>query len=471
MKKLIRIVIVGIVIVGLVLVGVWFGYSKVTEYQSFDKACEANTIAAYEAFLKRFPRSGYKSEIQSWLRTLQINTLEGYKSYATSFPDSRLAKKALDQAGNFAWEIAHTENTLGAYEQFISEYPTHPKTEEANQRLPQLRIQEASKAFAELTDVDGAIWDSDIGWPIIFTEITKRDTSLPPIDVDDLIMAMKIVNDGQDPGVSIEPPGMGSPVPSIMMSVPDHQNVRYIPDQINGTHLGMRLFEADRMLKALGFGEDPITHQTVRCAVAGFRTLPQLASKSEDLTTGYFGRIWFKPKEVVLIEAGNTILFDRIIMGVESESPYPAPTEFAHHFERNYNQFANEKPIYKELIRIAKFVAIARWLNDRGHLYSLALSDYQVQSVNTPSTTSTIQGLVKETYSEMWIQQYVLIGGVILDTRNTYKSGANTYIKNIPLGSFAKEVVKSKPYKTTIDWNFQIGGAQYKAVAIPLKGE
>lgn len=460
--------LVGIVIVGVILMGVWFGYSKITEYQTYNKVCDSNTVETCKAFLDRFPESKYISEIQSWLSTLRINSLEGYENFAKTFPNSRLTKIALERAGIFAWEIAQKENTLSAYEQFVTEYPTHTKAEEANRHLSLLRIQEARRAFAELTDVDGAIWDSEAGWPIIFAEITKKDSSLPPIDMDDLIMAMKIVNGGEDPGVSIEPPGMSSPILPFMTSVPEHQNVRYIPAQIEGTHLGLRLFEVDRMLKALGFGEDPITGQSVRCSVPEFKTLPQLARKSEDLTTGYFGRIWFKPKEVVLVEDGNTIVFDKIVMGVESESPYHAPTEFARHFEKNYRQFANEKPIYKELIRIAKFVAIARWLDDRGYLYNLALSDYQMKSINTPSQTSTIQGLVKETYSGMWIQQYVLIGGVILDTRNSYKGGANTYIKNMSLGNFAKEVVKSRPYKAAIDWNFQIGNSKYKAVAIPL---
>lgn len=63
----------------------------------------------------------------------------------------------------------------------------------------QLRIQEARKAFAELTDIDGAIWDDESGWPIVFAEITKKDISLPPIEIDDLIMAMKVVNEGEDP--------------------------------------------------------------------------------------------------------------------------------------------------------------------------------------------------------------------------------------------------------------------------------
>ncbi|MEW6619630.1 MAG: hypothetical protein AB1422_09920 [bacterium] len=83
-------------------------------------------------------------------------------------------------------------------------------------------------------------------------------------------------------------------------------------------------------------------------------------------------------------------MFDKIVMGVESESKYQAPEEFASFFENNYEEFAKEVPIYKELIRIAKFVAIARWLKDRGYLQNLALADYPIKPIDTPSKTPSI---------------------------------------------------------------------------------
>lgn len=458
MKKLI------IIIIGIALLALW-AYPYATRYYALKKAREVDTNEAYEKFIREYPESEYKSEIQAWLNVSRSESIDGYKNFTRNYPNSMFAKKVMERSGNLLWKIAEQENSLSSYENFVNEYPAHPRAQAAGGKLLHLRIQEARKELSQLTDIDGVIWDNEIGWPIVFADINKMDTTLPPIDLDDLIGTMIIVFQGLDPGVSIEPPGMDSKF-SAIMEMPEHQSVRYIPDQIKGTHLGLRLFEADRMLKALGFGKDPLTRQRVTCSVPGFKTLPQLARQSQNLEEGYFGRIWFKPRQVLLIEDGNTILFDRIVMGVLSESKYSAPTEFARHFERNYDQFSRDKLIYKELLRVAKFVAMARWLKDKGRT-NLNLSDYRLQAVDTPKKTLTVLGTVKETYEGMWIKQYVLVGGVILDTRNSYAGGGNRYIKNVPLNHVAKEILKTRPYKKSVAWGFQIGNAFYKAVAIP----
>ncbi|MEW6007969.1 MAG: hypothetical protein AB1595_07505 [bacterium] len=166
-------------------------------------------------------------------------------------------------------------------------------------------------------------------------------------------------------------------------------------------------------------------------------------------------------------------MFDKIVMGVESESKYQAPEEFASFFEENYMEFAKEKPIYKELIRIAKFVAMARWLKDRGYLQNLALADYPIKPIDTPPKTPSIKEMVREIHSGTWTQQYFLIGGVILDTKNTYRKrkevkrdkGVVSKKEGSKKGIKRKKQVE-KPYKTAISWRFK----KYKAVAaIPLK--
>lgn len=468
MKKLLLVII----IIAIAL----FGYSKFGEWQAFNKAYESNTIEAYEDFLSNFPKTQYRAEIEAWIETSKSNRSEDYLSFANTFPSSRVSKRALSLAGDLDWNITQKENTFASYEDFITKYPQHPKAEEAKQQLSQLRqqqIQEVRKAFAELRNIDGAILDEETGSLVLFNENKEEDNPLSPVDLDDLIMAMRVVGRFEDPGVSIEPPSTStlSYLQNLIggSKVPEYQTVRYIPEDIKGTHLGLQLFEADRMLKALSFGEDPITHQSVSSSVSGFQKLTYLARKEQGTATGYYGRIWFKPKEVVVKEAGNAIEIDRVVMGVESESKYPTPSEFAQFFEEHYQEIAKEKPIYKELIRIAKYVAVARWLNDNGYLDNLDLSDYQVKTVNTPSQTSTIEGLVKEQRKGDYIEQRYLIGGVILDTRNTYNRGENIYIKNMPLSSFAKEIVKSKPNKKATGWNFQVNNSKYKAITIPLK--
>ncbi|MEW6482367.1 MAG: hypothetical protein AB1397_05130 [bacterium] len=456
MKKLVLLLIVCIILAGTIVGIIVF---KRIESKAFDKACQINSILSYKSFVGKFPISSHKREVKYWIKTLQANDLNSYKNYLKEFPKGRFSKTAMKKASCLAWEITQKKDSLDAYEGFINEYPGFPEVEKARQELPRLRIQEAYKAFAKLNDVDGAIWDNNLGWPVILSDTSKKDPSLPPMDMDDLIMVMKIIKGEENPGVSIEPCNA-------------YQKVRYIPNEINNTHLGQRLFEADRMLKALSFGKDPITKETITSSLSGFKTLIELVSnKDENIKIGHFSRIWFKPKEVVLIEEGGGIMFDKIVMGVESESKYQAPEEFASFFEENYREFAKEVPIYKELIRIAKFVAIARWLKDRGHLQNLALADYPIKPIDTPSKIPSIKETVREIHRGTWTQQYFLIGGVILDTKNTYKKrkkvkrDKEVVSKKEGGKKDIKREVVEKPYKTAISWKFK----KYKAVAIPLK--
>lgn len=367
------------------------------------------------------------------------------------------ARNTYVEKGNVALETVVKEDNLGSYE-LVAQYSFHPEAKEVEHELNKSRFEKARKAYAKLDDINGATYDKETGWPILFAEIIDKKSNLPLMNLDNLVTAIEIVENYDNPGVSIEPPGMGMGN-IVYNSIPIHQNVKYIPERIKNTYLGMRLFEADKMLKDLGFGEESVNIQ-------GFETLPELARESKNLGVGYFGRIWFKPKEVSLKIDGNTVLFDQIIMGVKSESPYPAPSKFASHLEENYHKFASEKPIYEELLRITKEVAIARWLVENRYVDNL--SDYEVQSVPTPKETNTLKGVVRETRTGMYIQQEVLIGGVILDVRNSYESSESVYIGNVSLGNLKNSILDARPEKTAITWDFSITNKMYRAVALPF---
>lgn len=510
-KKLKRIVI-GVLCVSVVMAVIGCAGSR--ESREFRKACLKNSLTAYQNFLKEYPQSKYRNEIQQrmgnlvWDETVRKNTVEGYRdflskypkhkfaaeakdkliqlrweevcrtnieedyqSFAKEFPDSRLATEALVKAGDCAWQKAVRENSLSSFERFVAQYPNHPKADEVKKNLFNYRIEEAKKAFAALPDIEFVIWDPENSWPIFVAKKSSRDPDLPPMDLDDFIVALKVVQAGESPGVSIEPPGMEGPVQPIYFEAPKYQQVRYIPDWIKGTHFALQFFEADRMLKALGFGKDPLTHKKVTSSVSGYQTLLQRAAKIKNLEAGYFGRIWFKPKQVVWQEADNVAKFAKISMGVESESSYTAPTEFAQHFERNYNSFAREKPIYRELLRMARITGAARWLVDKGYNNFLNIEHYKVKYINCPSKTSTIKGLVKEIREGVWIEQVFLIGGVSFETGNTYLPGENVYVMDVVLKNLPSKVFQSRPYKKAVSWEFSLGREKFFAVAIPLGGK
>jgi len=359
---------------------------------------------------------------------------------------------------------------------FYEEYPFKETIRNPLQTTDS-RIKGACEAYAQIDEIKGAIYDREINWPIIFGTIKniEEDSQKRPdedslMNLDELIMCIKVVQQGYDPGVSIEPPG------SLQMgSIPSNQIVRYIPESIKGTQLGKKVFEADRALKGLGFGSDPITGRRVRSRVNNYKTLAELARQDRNLRVGYFGRIWFKPKEVLLKKGEDIILFEKVTIKVESESQYSAPVNFASNLEKNYEKLSKEFPIYRDLLRIGKEVAIGRWLVDENH--GLGLEDYKMQSVYSPSKTDTISGVVRETYYANYIKQEVLIGGVIYNVRNHYdyspssediKLILNTEtdqglpdIKNLVLGARAKE--------TDTNWRCQIGGKEYMVIALPFE--
>lgn len=439
------------------------------------KTTEAeNTIKSYRAFLHDYPNHKFVSEATSkliqlrWDETCRNNNEDAYWSFAKEFPKNNLAAESMAKAGDLAWARVQDSKNISALEEFVNRYPSHPKAKEAGERLAAWRIDEAKKAFATLPDIELIIWDEANSWPIFAAAESDRDSSLPPMDLDDLVVAFKVIQSGDNPGVSIEPPGMdaGGPGPAMCFEEPPYQQVRYIPGWTKGTHFGQRLFEADKMLKALGFGKDPSTHKRVGCSVPGFQTLPRRASRIRNMEAGYFGRIWFKPKEVILQESGNAVKFAKVSMGVESESPYSAPTAFAKHFEKNYNAMAQDKPIYRELLRMAKITGAARWLNDRGH--QLNVDNYKCRHVNCPSKTSTIKGLVSESQSGIMVSQLYLMGGVSFETENSYSSGGNIHFDGVSIDDVSSRILKARPYKMSVSWEFDLGDKKYRAVAIPL---
>ena len=329
-------------------------------------------------------------------------------------------------------------------------------------------IKQVREAYAQIDEIKGAIYDKETNWPIIFGSIKEKEekeNSQKKLDnqslmnLDELIMCMKVIQSGEDPGVSIEPPGMTSPLMALPASIPDYQTVRYIPESIKGTQLGKKVFEADRALKGLGFGEDPITHREVSSRIAGYKTLPERARQLAETKEGYFGRIWFKPKEVSLKRGEDIVEFDKITIKVESESPYPTPSQFASHFEKHYAEFSLALPIYRELRRIGKEVAIARWLKER--YPRLDLESYRMQPVYTPSKTDTLKGVIRREIEGPYLKVSALIGGVIYDVRNQYEDSFDLEnIKNL--------ILNARANKTDIVWNFEIDNKKYIAVALPF---
>lgn len=162
--------------------------------------------------------------------------------------------KLLDPTSRFTPELDNRSATstqlrsLFGYSNEITDIP-YLHANGNFKRSSGIPLEESAKALAELTDITGATWDKENN-QLIITGV-KGDG--PGLRLDDLIVAVESLSAGQEIGVSIDPMPQEQGEP-----LSDRMNVRYIPEQIQGTNLGRILFEADRQLKVLSLGEDQV---------------------------------------------------------------------------------------------------------------------------------------------------------------------------------------------------------------------
>lgn len=144
-------------------------------------------------------------------------------------------------------------------------------------------------------------------------------------------------------------------------------SVSFYSEKLWNTHLAYLLFEGDRMLKTLAHGYDIFLSEPVRSQVPGFLTIVEMAAQeppAPDRDTGQYGRIWIELTTVKIntTEQRNVAMFSEVELEIRAESKHEPPTQFAAHLRDNFNAFELEFPIFAEVERAARVVAIARWL-------------------------------------------------------------------------------------------------------------
>ena len=224
--------------------------------------------------------------------------------------------------------------------------------------------------MGDIDDIEGAAYDEYTGQIILYG---KTDTSLPPMDLDDLAVAVRSIygygsQNPQDPGVSI---GTES------SSESGYMKVRY-DGQTFDTNFGYVMYEADRVLKSYTLGKDNITGGIVSSGVSGYSSLLDRYKTSVENGGSYPSgsvntRMWFVPESITLKIQTNvddpspSMIFDTVKMEVLTESKFQDNVtsaawaeDFASHFTQNYNAFANEKPILNDLKTLGKILKSSR---------------------------------------------------------------------------------------------------------------
>ena len=304
-------------------------------------------------------------------------------------------------------------------------------------------LNKTAELMLQIDDLTGATYDPATGQIVLYG---NEDVALPQMDMNDLAVAVHSVFGGNDPGVSIDPP-----------LVNNNFSVRYV-GETRQTEFGWIMFESDRVMKILSLGRDNITGQPVTSSVPGYKSMLQRELESGTCTPGEGStRFWFQPKEVKLVRStdGISMVFDAVSMEVLTESMFqggtvddPEAEAFAAHFTQHYDDFAQEWPILKDLKRLAKVVAVIKWIRDNDLPIDLGFVDnYTIEYFSTPDTTpaTTVQG-------SNGTCQITITGGV------SYQP-PNEYLPDDPVSpvtnAMAEAALGQRPSENDFLWDFQ----------------
>ena len=313
-------------------------------------------------------------------------------------------------------------------------------------------LSKTADLMLNIQDIDGATYDEATGQVILYG---RQNTSLPNMNLDDLAVAIRSVygvdKPAQDPGVSID------------FTVPytETQIVNYFGDT-NNTNFGWVMFESDRLLKCLGIGTDNITGEVLSSSVPGYENVLERFKDAggSSLSLGEFnGRVWFVPKEVKLIQSADasSMVFDTATMQVLTESKFkdniignPCLEAYAAHFTDNYDAFAEERPIFKELKRLAKITAVVKWIKDNNIPFDLSFfENFTPQFYATSQTTPVAHNSISWTEGNI-LYNPSLYGGV------TYKLDASNFSTSTdPLADADKQqAVDARLGDSNFMWEF-----------------
>ncbi|MBI3317295.1 MAG: hypothetical protein HYZ85_04755, partial [Candidatus Omnitrophica bacterium] len=321
-----------------------------------------------------------------------------------------------------------------------------------------------------IKDITGVTYDPVTGQVVLLGE---AGGTVPEIPMDYLITALKAVfGSEEDPGVTIEAKKNpdGTPDWSQPLDVTHFAN-------IEDTELGWVVYEADRLMKSITQGKDNITQSTVtedgydisesniQSRILGFKTLLTRWTESGETGQDRYSRLWFLPKEMKLVrsDSRDAFVFDNNSVELRTElinsgngNVDPDAQAFADFFTEHYDQFAELYPIYEELKKAARAVALAKFILDHNIPVDLNwLATASLVAHPTPRITPVGQNSNDTTG---------IIGGVTMDFINsenfTYLPDTLENAAGLRTNSLGERLSDLET-----QWNFSSGSALYDASA------
>ncbi|NIA15462.1 MAG: hypothetical protein GWP08_15470 [Nitrospiraceae bacterium] len=153
--------------------------------------------------------------------------------------------------------------------------------------------------------------------------------------------------------------------------------------------------------------------------------------------------------------ARNVAMFSEVRMEVRAESKHTPPRTFAAHLRDHYDAYAAEFPIFGEVERSARVVAIARWLTKTypSVAEKIVADAYEPVKVIVPQV---IKARYDKTHDTPKGEQG-LIGGVVFPNRNRYTLDPEARVSDTTLTNVPEAVMKARPDPHTFAWQVSLG--------------
>jgi outer membrane protein assembly factor BamD (BamD/ComL family) len=118
----------------------------------WSQASHLDTIAAYQAFVSKYPNDAHAADAnsriaelkdaQAWNAAQIASSIEGYQQYLTAEPNGAHAQAAREEIATqervAAWRTAQTDGTAQSLQDFLQKYPTGAEADAARDKLKRL---------------------------------------------------------------------------------------------------------------------------------------------------------------------------------------------------------------------------------------------------------------------------------------------------------------------------------------------
>lgn len=305
------------------------------------------------------------------------------------------------------------------------------------------------QSLGQITKMKGLLVDPATADCIL---VGERDSSLPPLQLDDLVVMLRGVfayEDGEAPGVSVDP----------SESDPRHspQRVQYF-GHVERTHVGRVCFDADyEVMKKIGLG---LRHPGVEGVQSYFDLACEEAARLGGGKTEVLTRFWFYPVVSRVVTVGNGVLLDRCELAVvpqvlsatvggrvvqnTADFCHQPSERFAASFSEHFDELAEVWQAVRELRSLNALSALAQGLKrtDTRPKLEYWLTAYPVAAADTPETAPVLS-------RASWAHRFEVYGGVVLEA-------LSIRLKQGDLTGFSTAILQARPSPDELVWSLYL---------------